>query len=93
MPTTKINIRIDASLKKEAEALFDDLGLNMASAITLFLKSVVRYNGIPFETKHLTPNLETMAALAEYEEMTKNPDRYKCYNSFAEAMDDVHSDD
>ena len=51
MATTNLNIRIDENLKKQAEVLFSDLGLNMSSAITVFLKSAVDYNGIPFEIK------------------------------------------
>ena len=92
MSTTNINIRVDSSLKKEAEDLFRDLGLNMSTAITIFLRSAVSYNGIPFEVRRLSPNPETEAALAEYEEMKKNPGNYKRYNSFKEAMDEVLSD-
>lgn len=51
MATTNLNIRIDEDLKKNAEQLFNDLGLNMSSAITVFLRSAVDYNGIPFEIK------------------------------------------
>ncbi|MGI6325733.1 MAG: type II toxin-antitoxin system RelB/DinJ family antitoxin [Saccharofermentanales bacterium] len=91
MSTTNINVRVDSSLKKEAENLFSDLGLNMSSAITIFLKSAVSYNGIPFEVRRLAPNAETKEALAEYEEMKNNPNNYKRYNSFEEAMDEVLS--
>ena len=49
--TTNLNIRVDEDLKKRAEQLFADLGLNMSSAITIFLRSSVDYNGIPFEIK------------------------------------------
>lgn len=49
--TTNLNIRIDADLKKEAEELFSYLGLNMTSAISIFLRSAVDNNGIPFEIK------------------------------------------
>jgi DNA-damage-inducible protein J len=48
MPKTTMNLRIDASLKKEAEKVVDGLGLSMASAITLYLKALVREKGIPF---------------------------------------------
>ncbi|MBQ7600243.1 MAG: type II toxin-antitoxin system RelB/DinJ family antitoxin [Clostridia bacterium] len=51
MATVSINIRVDEKLKKQAEALFSELGLNMSSAITVFLKSSVDYNGIPFEIR------------------------------------------
>ncbi len=60
-----------AALKQEAEALFNDLGLNMSSAINMFLRSAINHNGIPFEVKLPAPNAETKAALDEYEEMKK----------------------
>lgn len=65
MATTNINVRVDFALKLEAEALFDDLGLNMSSAINMFLRSAVNHNGIPFEVKRPTPNADTKAALEE----------------------------
>lgn len=49
MATTSITIRIDEKLKKQAELLFEDMGLNMTTAITMFAKAVVRQNKIPFE--------------------------------------------
>ena len=85
MATTNINVRIDTELKQSAEALFADLGLNMSSAITMFLKSA-------FEVKRITPNAETRAALAEYGEIKKHPDKYKRYSSFEDLMDEVLAD-
>ena len=49
MSTTSVTVRMDANLKKQAETLFEDMGLNMTTAITLFAKAVVRQNKIPFE--------------------------------------------
>ena len=92
MDTTNINVRVDSALKQEAEALFNDLGLNMSSAINMFLRSAISHNGIPFEIKRLTPNAETRAALGEYEEMKQNPGNYKRYESFDEVLDEVLDD-
>jgi DNA-damage-inducible protein J len=92
MATTNINVRVDCDLKQSAEALFADLGLNMTSAITMFLRSAVSHDGIPFEVKRVTPNAETKAALAEYSEMKKNPGQYKRYGSFDELLDEVLTD-
>lgn len=92
MATTNINVRVDSMLKQEAEALFNDLGLNMSSAINMFLRSAIMHNGIPFEVKRQTPNEETKAALNEYEEMKKNPGNYKRYDSFDEILDEVFAD-
>ncbi len=49
MATTSITIRMDEDLKKQAEALFDDLGLNMTTAFTMFTKAAVRQQRIPFD--------------------------------------------
>jgi DNA-damage-inducible protein J len=49
MATTSITIRMDENLKKQAEALFEDMGLNMTTAFTVFTKAVVRQGKIPFE--------------------------------------------
>jgi len=45
----QVNIRIDDELKKRADVLFDELGMNMTTAFTMFIKAAVRQNGIPFE--------------------------------------------
>ncbi len=58
MATTNLNVRVDENLKKEAETLFADLGLNLSSAITVFLKSAVEYRGIPFEIKKTDRKVE-----------------------------------
>lgn len=92
MSTTNINVRVDSELKQSAEALFTDLGLNMSTAITMFLKTAVSHDGIPFEVKRTVPNAETRAALAEYDEMKKNPSSYKRYESFSSLMDEVLED-
>ena len=46
--TTSMNLRVDKNLKKEAETLFDSLGINMTTAINIFLRQSVRNQGIPF---------------------------------------------
>lgn len=92
MATTNINVRVDSELKKSAETLFNDLGLNMSTAVTMFLKSAVANDGIPFEVKRVRPNAETRAALAEYETMKNHPENYKRYDSFEDLLDEVLQD-
>ena len=93
MATKNISVRVDAELKRKAEELFDDLGMNLTSAIIMFLKSAVRCDGIPFEVTRTVPNTVTRAALAEDEEMRTNPNKYKRYRSFDEAVEEVFADE
>jgi len=72
MSTTNISIRMDANLKKDAEDLFADLGLNMTSALTMFLRQAVRTQGIPFEVSRV-PNKATLSAMKEAERIAHNP--------------------
>ena len=67
MAKISVNVKIDSDLKKEADQLFQDLGLNMSTAVTLFLKQAVRLNGIPFQIKRnaKTPNKETLQAIKD----------------------------
>lgn len=64
--TSAINIQIDSNVKKEATLVLTDLGLSMSSAINLFLKQVIKKNGIPFEVTNVNPNkkiLDVVCAL------------------------------
>ncbi|MDR2694876.1 MAG: type II toxin-antitoxin system RelB/DinJ family antitoxin [Deltaproteobacteria bacterium] len=48
MSTTNIQVRVDSALKAEAEQLFADMGLDMPTAVRLFLKQSLINNGLPF---------------------------------------------
>jgi len=51
MAQTNLTIRIDEGIKHEAEILFNRIGLNMSSAINVFIRQSVREQAIPFELK------------------------------------------
>ena len=51
MATTNLNIRIDKTIKDQAEEIFNELGLNMTTAVNMFLRTAIREHGIPFELK------------------------------------------
>lgn len=65
MTITNLNIRTDKDIKERAEEIFSELGLNMTTAINMFLRTTIRENGIPFNLKLDTPNNATMAAIEE----------------------------
>ena len=65
METTNLNIRTDKEVKAAAEKIFEELGLNMTTAVNIFLRQTIRENGIPFDLKLGTPNAVTSAAIEE----------------------------
>ena len=94
MPKVSTNISLDADLKKESQELFSDsdLGMDLSTAVTIFLKQSLRVQGIPFAITRETPNAETLAAMNEYYEMKAHPEKYKKYSSFRSAMKDILGD-
>ena len=65
MMTTNLNIRTDKAVKEQAELIFNELGLNMTTAINIFLRTTIREQGIPFPLKLDVPNEITAAAIEE----------------------------
>ena len=73
MATTNLNIRTDKEIKEQAEQIFSDLGLNMTTAVNMFLRSTIRENGIPFDLKLEVPNEATAAAIEEGRRIASDP--------------------
>lgn len=65
MKTATVNTRIEPTLKKSAEAIFEKVGLSTAEAVRLFYMQVCLHKGLPFEVK--LPNDTTLAAIDEVE--------------------------
>lgn len=89
MAKVSTNINLDADLKRSAQVLLKDLGMDLTTAVTIFLKQMVREQGLPFRVTRDVPNVDTLAALQEYEDMKAHPENYKRYASFKEAMEDA----
>lgn len=91
--TDTINIRIEPELKKEVEETLNDLGMNIADAVTVFFKQIVMTESIPFVIKKPTYNKETLLAIQEAKEILKNLDKNKGYNSVEELMEELNSEE
>lgn len=72
MATTNLNIRTDKDVKDSAERLFDQLGLNMTTAVNMFLRQAIRENRIPFDITLNVPNAVTVAAINEGRRLAKD---------------------
>lgn len=88
MANTSMSIRIDADVKNEAQELFSDLGLDMSTAINLFIRQAIREQRIPFEVKREIPNAETRAAMAD---AYKGKGLSRSFDSVDNLMDDLNA--
>lgn len=88
MSTATLNIRTDSEVKEQADAVFKELGMNMSTAVNVFLRQAIREKGMPFNVTLNKPNSETLAAMKEAEQILNDPNR-KTYASFKEIRDEV----
>ena len=63
--STTVKARVEADLKLKSEAVLHQLGMDMSSAIKMFLAQVVQLQALPFEVKLVQPNALTLQAIAD----------------------------
>ena len=63
MKNVNVTIRVDEDLKKQADSLFSELGLNLTTAFNIFLRQSVREQQIPFQVSKNVPNSVTLGAM------------------------------
>lgn len=88
MATVPTQVRIDEDLKKQAVELFGQLGIDMSSAMNMFLKQCVMRGGLPFAVELPQYKSEVLEAMEEARRISRDPN-VKRYGSFAEALEDL----
>lgn len=91
--TSAININVDSNIKKEATELFNSLGLNMSTAINLFLRKSINEGGIPFEIKNSKPTSELKKALKEAKKIENGEILVKSFDNREDLKKALLSDD
>lgn len=87
MASVSTNIKIDTTLKQQAQELFNGMGINLSTAVNLFLAQAVREQAIPFRIGEPLPNLVTLAAMdaAEHDKDVYGP--FDSVSALMEALD------
>ena len=71
--TTNFTLRLDSNVKKQCESMYGELGLNLTTAINIFLRQSLRVSGFPFDIRLNKPNKETIAAILEAQRIAEDP--------------------
>lgn len=88
--TTNFSVRMDSDIKKQCETLYGELGMNLTTAINVFLRQSLRVGGFPFEVRLEAPNKETIAAMLEAERIAKDSS-VKGYNNLDELFAELEA--
>ena len=83
--TINFSVRMDSDIKKQCEILYGELGMNLTTAINVFLRQSLRTGSFPFEVRLDQPNKETIAAMLEAERIAHDPN-VKRYSDVEEAL-------
>ena len=69
--TSSMSIRKDSEVKKQVQALFAALGMDMTTAVNIFLRKAIQRQGMPFEVTLDRPNAKTLEAINQVQEMNQ----------------------
>lgn len=89
MPKVSANISIDAETKAKAQVMLAELGMDLSTAVNIFLRQMLYEGGIPFAITREVPNEITLEAMKEAQEMLRFPEKYKKYDSVDSMMEDI----
>ncbi len=89
MAKVSTNISIDADTKTKAQIMLADLGMDLSTAVNIFLKQMLYEGGIPFAITREVPNKLTLEAMKEAQEMFHSPEKYKKYDNVDSMMEDI----
>ncbi len=86
MTQSNISIRVDNKIKEQFDSLCNELGLNMSTAINLFVKTAIREKRIPFEISLNTPNSKLVKAIEDTENGIGLSKKYDTVEDVMKAM-------
>ena len=67
MSKTSMSIRLDSEVKEQAQQVFNNLGMDMTTAINIFLRQAIQYQGLPFDVR-LDENRKLLQVLTDLDQ-------------------------
>ena len=93
MATSPTQIRIDSTVKKDANELFSELGIDMSSAVNIFLRQCILRGGLPFKVEVPKYNAETLAAMQEARDIMSGKIQATSYSTTDELLKALDAED
>ncbi|MDS3201246.1 addiction module antitoxin, RelB/DinJ family [Streptococcus pneumoniae] len=85
MSKMSISIRLDSEVKEQAQQVFSNLGMDMTTAINIFLRQAIQYQGLPFDVR-LDENRKLLQALTD---LDQNRNMSQSFESVSDLMEDL----
>lgn len=92
--TSAINVQVNKEDKEQATMILNDLGLNMSTAINMFLKQIIKTESLPFEVSNKKPSKELLESIEEGELILKQirGGQRKGYNNLQDLIQSLNDE-
>ena len=87
MSKTSMSIRLDSEVKEQAQQVFNNLGMDMTTAINIFLRQAIQYQGLPFDVR-LDESRKLLEVLTDLEQ---NRNMSQSFESVSDLMEDLRA--
>ena len=87
MSKTSMSIRLDSEVKEQAQQVFNNLGMDMTTAINIFLRQAIQYQGLPFNVR-LDENRKLLQVLTD---LDQNRNMSQSFESVSDLMEDLRA--
>ncbi|EFO54190.1 addiction module antitoxin, RelB/DinJ family [Streptococcus infantis SK1302] len=87
MPKTSMSIRLDSEVKEQAQQVFNHLGMDMTTAINIFLRQAIQYRGLPFDVR-LDENQKLLQVVMDVDQ---NRNMSQSFESVSDLMEDLRA--
>ena len=87
MSKTSMSIRLDSEVKEQAQQVFNSLGMDMTTAINIFLRQAIQYQGLPFDVR-LDESRKLVEVLAD---LDQNRNMSQSFVSVSDMMEDLRA--
>ena len=87
MSKTSMSIRLDSEVKEQAQQVFNNLGMDMTTAINIFLRQAIQYQGLPFDVK-IDENRKLLQVVTDVEQ---NRNMSRSFESVSDLMEDLRA--
>ena len=87
MSKTSMSIRLDSEVKEQAQQVFNNLGMDMTTAINIFLRQAIQYQGLPFDVR-LDENRKLLEVLTD---LDQNRNMSQSFVSVSDLMEDLRA--
>ena len=87
MSKTSMSIRLDSEVKEQAQQVFNNLGMDMTTAINIFLRQAIQYQGLPFDVR-LDESRKLLEVLMD---LDQNRNMSQSFESVSDLMEDLRA--